>query len=172
VNRWTPAYVGVGSNLREPASQVRRAIAAISSWPDVRSTRHSRLYGSRPLAGRDQPDYCNAVVAMLVGGDAPALLRRLRALEIAMGREPVRERWASRVIDLDLLAFGGEQRRDPDLTLPHAGVVERSFVLYPLAELAPDLWLSGMGRVATLARALPADGLWLIEAGSLAEKSA
>lgn len=172
MNRWIPAYVGVGSNLHEPALQVARAIATISSWPDVHTARRSRLYGSRPLGARDQPDYCNAVVAMLVSGDAPALLRRLRALEIAMGRAPERERWASRVIDLDLLAFGGEQRSDPDLTLPHAGIVARSFVLYPLAELAPDLWLSGLGRVATLARALPADDLWLIESGSLAEQSA
>jgi 2-amino-4-hydroxy-6-hydroxymethyldihydropteridine diphosphokinase len=165
VNRWIPAYVGIGSNLRDPESQVRRAIGALHDWPDARCVQHSRLYGSRPLAARDQPDYCNAVVAMLVGGDAPALLSRLRVLEISMGREPARERWASRVIDLDLLAFGGEQRSDADLTLPHPGVVQRAFVLHPLAELAPDLWLPGMGRVATLARALPADGLWLIEAG-------
>jgi 2-amino-4-hydroxy-6-hydroxymethyldihydropteridine diphosphokinase len=164
VNRWTPAYVGLGSNLHDPASQVRRAISALRDWPDVRCVRSSRLYGSRPLAARDQPDYCNAVVAMLVGGDAAVLMDRLRALEISLGREPARERWASRIIDLDLLAFGGVQRQDADLTLPHAGVVQRSFVLYPLAELAPELWLPGTGRVATLARALPADDLWLIEA--------
>ena len=67
-----------------------------------------------------------------------------------MGRPAQRERWGPRVIDLDLLAYGSERRSAGELLLPHPGIVERNFVLYPLAEIAPDLELPGLGRVAEL----------------------
>ncbi len=111
----------------------------------------------------DQPDFCNAVAGILTELDAPALHAALRAIELRMGREPARERWGPRVIDLDLLAFGEERRADPDLVIPHPGIAERQFVLQPWREIAPDFWIPGLGRVAALAARLPSDGLWRIE---------
>lgn len=161
MSRWLPAYVGLGSNLDDPARQVRNALAALQAADWVRALQASGLYGSAPLGGRAQPDYCNAVAAFLTPLEPESLLGQLRQLESQLGRAPARERWASRRIDLDLLAVGEERCSTPQLTLPHAGIVQRNFVLYPLAELAPDLWLPGMGRVATLARSLSREGLWL-----------
>jgi len=81
---------------------------------------------------------------------------------LQMGREPSRQRWGPRVIDLDLLAYGEQRRDDPELTLPHPGIAERQFVLQPWCEIAPDFVVPGVGRVADLAARLPADGLWRI----------
>jgi 2-amino-4-hydroxy-6-hydroxymethyldihydropteridine diphosphokinase len=111
----------------------------------------------------EQPDFCNAVAGILTELDAPALHATLRAIELRMGREPSRERWGPRVIDLDLLAYGEERRADPELTLPHPGIAERHFVLQPWREIAPDFMVPGLGRVAALAAQLPIEGLWRIE---------
>ena len=163
---WRPAYVGLGSNLDEPLRQVRNALEALLASPWVCSLQASSLYGSAPLGGAVQPDYCNAVAAFLTQLSPEALLAELRGLEATLGRAPARVRWASRRIDLDLLCLADERRASPELMLPHPGIVQRHFVLYPLMELAPDLWLPGMGRVATLARALPREGLWSLGASA------
>ena len=157
---WRPAYVGLGSNLDEPLRQVRDALEALRAAPWVSALQASSLYGSAPLGDAAQPDYCNAVAAFLTRLSPEELLAELRGLEATLGRAPARVRWAPRRIDLDLLCLADERRATPELMLPHPGIVQRHFVLYPLMELAPDLWLPGMGRVATLARALPREGLW------------
>jgi 2-amino-4-hydroxy-6-hydroxymethyldihydropteridine diphosphokinase len=79
-----------------------------------------------------------------------------------MGRPAERVRWGPRLIDLDLLCYARERRTDAALTLPHPGIVERNFVLYPLAEIAPELELPGLGRVAELAGRVTSDGLTLL----------
>jgi len=76
-----------------------------------------------------------------------------------MGRARPLQRWGPRVIDLDLLAYAAETVSGPGLTVPHPGVQERDFVLYPLAEVAPDLWIPGAGRVRTLAARVENRGL-------------
>jgi 2-amino-4-hydroxy-6-hydroxymethyldihydropteridine diphosphokinase len=106
-----------------------------------------------------QPDFVNAVAGLLTQLESPALMQGLRSIEAALGRPAQHERWGPRVIDLDLLSYAGERRSEPALTLPHPGIVARNFVLYPLANIAPDLDLPGLGRVAELAAALTADGL-------------
>jgi 2-amino-4-hydroxy-6-hydroxymethyldihydropteridine diphosphokinase len=100
--------------------------------------------------------FVNAVAGLVTQLAPEDLLASLRALERELGREPPRERWGPRVIDLDLLAVGGEKRATDTLTLPHPGIAERDFVLYPLADIAPDLEIPGIGRVAKL-RAAVAD---------------
>ena len=156
---WRPAYVGVGSNLNEPRAQVRSAVERLAQLPVTRVVLTSRLYASRPFGPVEQPDFVNAVVGLLTRLEAPALFAHLRAMEAAMGRPEKRERWGPRVIDLDLLSYGIEQRQEASLTLPHPGIVERNFVLYPLAEIAPDLDLPGLGRVAELAARVTSEGL-------------
>jgi 2-amino-4-hydroxy-6-hydroxymethyldihydropteridine diphosphokinase len=162
MDRWQPAYIGVGSNLQDPRRQVSTASARLADLPRTRLVLTSRLYASRPFGPVSQPDFVNAVAGLLTQLDPEELLRELRALESAMGRTAPRERWGPRIIDLDLLALGSERRSLPSLTLPHPGIVERNFVLYPLSDIAPDLELPGMGRVAELKRRVTNDGLTLI----------
>jgi 2-amino-4-hydroxy-6-hydroxymethyldihydropteridine diphosphokinase len=119
----------------------------------------SPLYRSRPLGPIAQPDFVNAVAGLLTQLESVALLDGLRSIETALGRPARHQRWGPRVIDLDLLSYGRERRSEPALTLPHPGIVERNFVLYPLADIAPDLDLPGLGRVTELAGKLTAEGL-------------
>ena len=159
---WQPAYVGVGSNLSDPRRQVELAIEQLVTLPRTRRVLVSRLYGSRPLGPIAQPDFVNAVVGVLTQLSAQELLAQLRALESAFGRPAARERWGPRVLDLDLLAFARERGTGPSLTLPHPGIVERNFVLYPLSDIAPDLELPGLGRVTELKGRVSPEGLSLL----------
>jgi 2-amino-4-hydroxy-6-hydroxymethyldihydropteridine diphosphokinase len=140
----------VGSNLADPQSQVRRALEALGRLPGSRLIASSPLYRTRPLGDVVQPAFVNAVAGLLTQSTPEELLAALRNLERELGREPPRERWGPRVIDLDLLVVGREERATESLTLPHAGIAERDFVLYPLADVAPDLDVPRLGRAAVL----------------------
>ncbi|HVC29815.1 MAG TPA: 2-amino-4-hydroxy-6-hydroxymethyldihydropteridine diphosphokinase [Steroidobacteraceae bacterium] len=156
---WQPAYVGLGSNLQDPRAQIRRACAGLQALAFTRLVRVSPLYRSRPWGPVPQPDFINAVAGLLTQVDARTLLGELQALERALGRPAEHERWGPRIIDLDLLVYGRERREEPGLTLPHRGIVERNFVLYPLADLAPELDVPGLGRVAGLRGRVASEGL-------------
>jgi 2-amino-4-hydroxy-6-hydroxymethyldihydropteridine diphosphokinase len=147
---WLPAYVGVGSNLDDPAAQVRRALQALGRLPGARLVASSALYRTQPFGEVVQPAFVNAVAGLLIQSSPDDFLTALRSLERELGREPPRERWGPRRIDLDLLVAGRETRATPVLTLPHPGIAERDFVLYPLADIAPDLDVPGVGRVSEL----------------------
>ncbi len=148
--RWLPAYVGVGSNLDEPARQVERAFAALAKLPSTRLVLRSPSYRTPPFGEVVQPPFVNAAAGLLTRLAPEEFLDALRAVEHELGRSPPRERWGPRVIDLDLLVFGRETRATESLKLPHPGIAERDFVLYPLADIAPDLEVPGLGRVASL----------------------
>ena len=162
MERWQPAYIGVGSNLDDPRRRVLAACERLGQLPRTRVVLTSRLYRSRPLGPIAQPEFVNAAAGILTQLAPAALLGQLRDIETAMGRPAQRERWGPRVIDLDLLSYAHERRADAALTLPHPGIVERNFVLYPLAEIAPDLELPGLGRVAELAGAVTSEGVELL----------
>jgi len=148
--RWLPAYVGVGSNLQDPAAQVTRAIEALGRLRGCQLVARSALYRTRPLGEVVQPAFVNAVAGLLTQLAPEELLAALRTLERELGREPPRERWGPRVIDLDLLMVGRETSSTETLTLPHPGIAARDFVLYPLADIAPDLEVPGLGTVEGL----------------------
>jgi 2-amino-4-hydroxy-6-hydroxymethyldihydropteridine diphosphokinase len=148
--RWLPAYVGIGSNLSDPERQVRAAFAALGALPGSRLLAVSPLYRTKPFGDVVQPAFVNAVAGLLTQRTPEELLADLRALERKLGREPPRERWGPRLIDLDLLVVGRETRATESLTLPHPGIAERDFVLYPLADIAPDLDVPGLARVSQL----------------------
>ena len=162
MDSWQPAYIGVGSNLEDPRAQVLAAITRLARLPRSRLVLASKLYRSLPFGRLQQPNFVNAVAGILTQLEPEALMGELHAIESAMGRPERHEHWGPRIIDLDLLAFGSERREEPHLTLPHPGIVERNFVLYPLAEIAPDLVLPGLGRVADLAAAVTAEGITLL----------
>lgn len=134
------AYIGMGSNLGEPLTHIRQAMAELSSHPQLRDVRFSTIYGSKPVGPQDQPDYVNAVAEVRTHLLPHHLLDVLQGLEQQHGR--VRQRhWGERTLDLDLLLYNDSQIRTPRLTVPHPFMLERSFVLYPLADLNPDLLL-------------------------------
>jgi 2-amino-4-hydroxy-6-hydroxymethyldihydropteridine diphosphokinase len=160
---WHPAYVGLGSNLDDPVVQVRRAFAALATIPDTRLVRESSLYGSRPMGPVPQPDFINAAAGLLTRLEAADFFAHLRALERQLGRMPPRERWGPRRIDLDLLVFAQLRIDTPELQLPHPGIVERNFVLYPLAEVAPELPVPGCGQIAELLARINPEGLWRLD---------
>jgi 2-amino-4-hydroxy-6-hydroxymethyldihydropteridine diphosphokinase len=156
---WTPAWIGLGSNLDDPPRQLDAAVAALAALPNSKFIAGSRRYRSRPFGPQDQPDYLNAVVALLTRLDAAELHAALRALESALGKVPPPVRFGPRRIDLDLLLHGAAVLLTDSLELPHPRLHQRAFVLYPLAELAPELWIPGRGRVAALAAAVPGEGV-------------
>jgi 2-amino-4-hydroxy-6-hydroxymethyldihydropteridine diphosphokinase len=157
--RWLPAYVGIGSNLSDPAAQVRRALAALAGLPRTMLVASSPLYRTKPFGEVVQPAFVNAVAGLLSRRTPEELLADLRALERTLGREAPRERWGPRLIDLDLLVVGRETRATETLALPHPGIAERDFVLYPLADVAPELDVPGLGRVAALRERVPNRGI-------------
>jgi len=157
--RLLPAYVALGSNLDDPRAQVERALAALDQLPQTRCVLRSSLYRSRPFGPVEQPDFVNAVAGLLTSLEPAALLASLQALETRLGRERPAVRWGPRRIDLDLLVHGSVRVAQPGLELPHPGIAERAFVLAPLAEIAPDLDVPGVGRVGALLAKLDSSGL-------------
>lgn len=157
--RWTPAYVALGSNLDDPAHQVRRAFEALAGLPQTHLIARSALYRSRPLGPIAQPDFVNAAAGLLTQLDAPELLRALKTLETRLGRTTPVVRWGPRLIDLDLLVHGTTRLQDDDIVIPHPGMAERAFVLAPLAEISETLDVAGLGRVSGLLRRCARAGL-------------
>jgi 2-amino-4-hydroxy-6-hydroxymethyldihydropteridine diphosphokinase len=153
------AYIGLGSNLAEPVVQIKSARIAIAAIPGVKELTFSGLYHSLPMGPKDQPDYVNAVMAIATGLLPMDLLRSLQAIENNQGRIRKGERWGARTLDLDILIYGDLIIDQPDLTVPHPGLAERSFVLYPLFEIAPLLLVPGKGAIADLISQCPLSGL-------------
>lgn len=148
---WQPVYIGLGSNLGDSAAMLERAIVALQELAELRLQARSALYRSRPFGPVEQGDFVNAVAAFLTTLTAPQLGAALQQLEQRLGRRARELRWGPREIDLDLLVYGTLRLRDPQLTVPHPGISQRDFVLYPLNEIAPQLFVPGLGRVCQLA---------------------
>lgn len=156
---WRPAYVGLGSNLADPRRQVESAFMALAGIADARLVLRSSLWRTRPLGPPDQPEFVNAAAGLLTTKSPRELLSDLQAIERHMGKTEPEVRWGPRLIDLDLLAFGHLQIDEPGLRLPHPGVHQRNFVLYPLSEIADDLWVPGRARVRALRERVSGDGI-------------
>jgi 2-amino-4-hydroxy-6-hydroxymethyldihydropteridine diphosphokinase len=138
------AFVGVGANLGDPAAQVRAAIAALAALPGTRLVAASSLYRTAPVGHADQPDFVNAA-ALLETALAPrALLEALQAIEARSGRARSFKD-APRVLDLDLLLYGGEVIDEPDLAVPHSRLHDRAFALAPVVEIDPAAVIPGRG---------------------------
>ncbi len=151
---WRPAYIGVGSNLDDPVRQVQQGIASIDELPGTSLVLQSSLYRSAPMGPKDQPDFINAVVAVLTQVEPRDLLALMMKIEHSHGRKRSAERWGPRTLDLDLLAFSAEKMASEELTLPHPGIAERNFVLLPWKEIAPHYPVAGSTTVAQLADAV------------------
>ena len=102
------------------------------------------------MGPQDQPEFVNAAAGLLTMLGPRELLVAMQAIERKMGRTQPVEHWGPRVIDLDLVVFSDECRDEPGLSLPHPGLHQRNFVLYPLSEIAAELWVPGLARVRRL----------------------
>lgn len=158
-----PAYVGIGSNLDDPPARVASAFTSLSRLASCKLVARSRLYRTRPLGPQDQPEFVNAAAGLLTTLSAHELLRALKELERTLGRAQPVVRWGPRRIDFDLLVYSDLRVAERELVLPHAGLTERNFVLYPLRDIAPELIVPGHGSVAALAARVGSDGLTLLD---------
>ncbi|WP_413283784.1 2-amino-4-hydroxy-6-hydroxymethyldihydropteridine diphosphokinase [Vibrio sp. MA40-2] len=132
-------YIAIGSNLNDPVTQTKNAIKALKGLPKSQFLTASSLYSSTPMGPQQQPDYINAVVAIQTELPAIMLLDATQAIELEHGRVRKKERWGPRTLDLDILLYGNNTIDSDRLIVPHYGMKEREFVLYPLAEIAPNL---------------------------------
>jgi 2-amino-4-hydroxy-6-hydroxymethyldihydropteridine diphosphokinase len=155
---WRPAYVALGSNLNQPRERVLEAFERLARLRESRVELRSRLYSTAPMGPQDQPHYVNAAAGLLTQLRPRELLHELLDIERAMGRDR-QERWGARIVDLDLIWMTGAAVDEPGLTLPHPGVSERNFVLYPLGDIAPTLLIPGRGRVADLLSRVGGEGV-------------
>lgn len=155
-------YIGLGSNLDDPVRQIRQAFAELRASDSLIFVRRSKLYRSPPMGPRDQPNYVNAVALIETRLPPLDLLTILQDLERQHNR--IRERhWGPRTLDLDLLLYGSQVIDEPGLQVPHPGLHERAFVLYPLMDVARDLEIPGHGTLLDLLARCPFDGLECID---------
>lgn len=133
-------FVAVGANLGDREATLSAVVRALECEADLLLLGASTVYETDPIGPPGQDAYLNAVLGLRSWLSPLELLRRLQAIEAALGRDRTRaaERWGPRTIDLDLLFYGERCIELPDLSVPHPRVHERAFVLLPLAELAPD----------------------------------
>ena len=153
------SYIALGCNLGERLANLSSAVQALQDHPDCTNVVCSSVYETDPMGPQDQPDYLNAVVAMQTVLSSSALLSALQHIEHVHGRVRNGERWGPRTLDLDLLLYGDETIATPSLSVPHPGIAQRSFVLLPLAELAPRLVIPNKGPVSTLLSQCPQFGI-------------
>lgn len=152
------AFVALGSNLGDPPAQIRSALRALAGLPETRLVRESSFYRNPPEGGLDQPAFVNAVAQIETCIAPRALLDRLLEIERSHGRMRDYPN-APRTLDLDIVLYGDRTVREEGLAVPHPRMLERAFVLVPLAEIAPDAVVPGKGRVVDLVRNVDASGM-------------
>ena len=166
----TSVFVGLGSNLEHPLTQLGQALNRMGKIPQSWVVRRSSLYWTPPWGDADQPDFLNAVAEMKTGLDASALLNELQQIEREQGRTRDSGRhWGPRSLDLDLLLFGQQVIDEAQLQVPHPRMTERAFVLLPLTDLAPDIVIPGKGRACEWLKRLDMTGLRRAETAMISD---
>ena len=153
------AYIGLGSNLEKPKQQITQATQALAKIANSKVVACSSLYVSKPMGPQDQSDYINAIIALETSLPALALLDALQDIENLAGRVRKDNRWGARILDCDIILYGDETIDSERLTVPHYGMKLREFVLLPLAEIAPNLYLPDGSFVPTLASEINPNGI-------------
>ena len=142
----TTAYVALGSNLDDPAAQLRIALEQIHALPHCHIEGASSAYSSAAVGPGHQPDSLNAVVKLATSLAPAQLLEAIQAIERERGRIRT-QRWGARTLDLDILLYGREEIFTENLQIPHPRMADRNFVLYPLAEIAGEQLMLPCGGV-------------------------
>ncbi len=152
-------YIGAGGNLGDVVSALTAAFEQLKKNPSVNSVILSSFYRSKPLSDTEQPAYINAVALLETTLSPMALLAELQNIEQQFGRVRTDYQWASRTIDLDILLYENLQLNTEKLTIPHVGIMQRDFVLYPMYELTPTLNIVGHGSLISAMEACENRGL-------------
>ncbi len=156
-------YIGIGSNLGNSVTNVQSALEQLRTHTQLKLISYSRLYSSKPHGPQNQPDYVNAVAAITTELPAIDLLHVLFHIENSHGRERLPDQhWGPRTLDLDLLLYSDHIIDEPDLKVPHPYLCERSFVVYPLSELNPELVLPNGTRLQNCKKQLQGDDLFVL----------
>ena len=152
------AFIGVGSNLGDRKANIAEALERVGKLAGSRLVRTSSLYESEPH-GNAKTWFVNAAFELETEFPAPELLKKLKAIEEAMGRKRVKgKKWGSRIIDLDILFFDSEVVSSKTLKIPHPELARRRFVLPPLAEVAPQVMHPELGHSVSQILATCKDG--------------
>jgi 2-amino-4-hydroxy-6-hydroxymethyldihydropteridine diphosphokinase len=158
-------FLGLGSNLEQPLVQLSRALREVHEIPSTALVRVSSFYDTVPIGLADQPNFVNAVAELQTGLNPSELLNHL--IEIEAAHQRVRSvRDGPRTLDLDILLYDDICMNEPMLTIPHPRMHARAFVLWPLAEIAPELVIPGRGYVLELLVALDVSGVRKYEEGA------
>jgi 2-amino-4-hydroxy-6-hydroxymethyldihydropteridine diphosphokinase len=145
----TIVYIGLGSNLDNPVTQINTALDELGRIPNTKLLVKSSLYKSSPSGPQDQPDFINAVAKLDTILSAIKLLETLQDIEHQHGRQRTRH-WGPRTLDLDILLYGKQKMCTERLTIPHPEIGVRHFVLYPLMEIDDDIEIPDLGNVSEL----------------------
>lgn len=156
-------YIGVGGNLHNPLETVRKGCDALAAADALQVEAVSPFYRSKPMGPQDQPEYVNAVVKLSTELTPQALLQVTQSIELSHGRVRKAERWGPRTLDLDILLYDSLSMDTPTLTIPHYGLTEREFVIYPLLDICPELVLPCGTQVQTLTERVPLNGMIKVE---------
>ncbi|MEC7875237.1 MAG: 2-amino-4-hydroxy-6-hydroxymethyldihydropteridine diphosphokinase [Pseudomonadota bacterium] len=157
----TIAFIGLGSNIKLPKQQIKSAIKSIEGIALTQVLKVSSLYKSKPIGPQNQNDYINAVAKIDTDLMPLELLECMQDIENQQGRIR-KEHWGPRTLDLDILMFGEEIIKDDKLTIPHAEIENRSFVLAPLAEIDPNCLIPEKGMARDLLAIIGQEDLEII----------
>jgi len=141
------AYIAIGSNLGDRIANVKKAVLRAADEVKATLVFMSSFYETEPWGIKEQPAFVNAVMGVETELPPAALLAHLKSVEAGMGRQET-ERWGPRVIDLDIIFYGGLVMDEKGLKIPHPAAHERAFVMVPLAEIAPDFIHPVIGKSA------------------------
>lgn len=158
------AYLSLGANLGDKAANMRQAVRLIAANESCTVVAASSLYVTSPVGVEDQPDFLNAVVAVSTTLTPSELLDLCREIEKKIGRKRT-IRWGPRVIDIDILLYEGVDIAENDLTVPHPHMMERAFVLAPLAEIAPELVVPGGVTAREAVENVDGGGVRIVDGG-------
>lgn len=147
------ALIALGGNLGDARATIAKAIAVFCDGENVVLLKRSSDYRTPPWGVTEQPPFVNAAIGVSTSLTPQALLRRAHEVERAFGRLREEEpRWGPRTLDIDVLAYEDLVLHEHEITLPHPRVLERAFVLVPLAEIAPDRKIGGISVRDALAK--------------------
>lgn len=152
--------------MQSPVFQVKQAINRLVEDDQLEVIKVSSFYQTPPWGDQQQDDFINAAMKLRTRLEPVSLLRRLQAIENAMGRKRGKRRWGPRLIDLDLLMYGELHYQSADLQIPHPRMHERAFVLVPLCELDESQEIPGLGKVGNLIKSLDVSKIRRLTSGS------
>ncbi len=160
---WVDCYIGIGGNLGDSVALFQQAISSLEKVESIKVIKVSSYYRSSPMGPQDQDNYLNAVIKVSTCLPPLLLLEECQAIEQVCERVRKAERWGPRTLDLDLLLYDNKGFDHPRLKVPHYGLLERNFVIYPLLELAPNIRLPDGRKVSELTQHLSDQGLWKLD---------